>query len=829
MSHPADSPGPGHTLDENVGPAFDTVGPVFRAAAVLTEQPAHAHAAIVRAVVPCFNRPADLESLLGDLDKLELATPDGEIRLDVVVIDNASDPPLRPVHAPGRVPVQIVRLPTNTGGSGGFNAGMSRLLSEPWGSEADPRREFLWLVDSDVRLRPETLVELVAAMNRRPDLVVAGATLADTQSGEIFEVGGRVNRRTGVYGPAQRQLNRGNSAEPIVCDYVAAACALVRRWAAERVGLMPDRFLNGDDVEWCIRLARETGGAVAVIPSAIAMHPHFDRFPTHLRFYGARSSMGPLAALGLRRRVRFLRGLVETARAVNQEMLGRADLAAMHLRGLRESLAGRTTGPAPRGAVQFEKFRPWPELPDALKEIQGERGPLRVAVAPGVLLPDAQRGVVEAALTVVSSTPVRIDREQTSIRSGPALRGLLGAALRPLVARRPHIAVIPAEGRATSWFAGRWVIAVVPDGFVVRRLHRIPTIKRAIGALGAGIGMAIRLGLRRGVVEPLPPAHEPVHLSLTSTIHAQLPTPHHSSSTAAPHPTPARHLTLTLVILSYNRRAALEETLRQAEAIGNESILLRGILVVDNASSDGTVEAVRQHFPKVELLALPRNLGVDAFNRGVAAARGDVVLILDDDARVEPATLAAAMDLLAQRPELAAVTFEPKHPKSGQSEWKFSSKAPAAGHDHWPVMGCANLVRRDDWMNVRGYEPAFFLYRNDTDLAQKLLGAGRGVHFNPTWHAWHDSPAAARKSRRWFRLATRNWVWLAKRHGHGPKKWFGAFAGWAWAHKLAGLSVPSHVAVLRGGVSGLFGKAPPLPSTVRSTGRDWSELLRLHF
>src|SRR5690606_34605702 len=91
----------------------------------------------------------------------------------------------------------------------------------------------------------------------------------------------------------------------------------------------------------------------------------------------------------------------------------------------------------------------------------------------------------------------------------------------------------------------------------------------------------------------------------------------------------------------------------------------------------------------------------------------------------------------------------------------------SAPRDDWPVMGCGNLVRRSAWQAVGGYEESFFLYRNDVDLALKLLaagGKGGGVWFDPTWVVWHDSPAAApnrRKSLRWFELATRNWIWLA--------------------------------------------------------------------
>ncbi len=108
-------------------------------------------------------------------------------------------------------------------------------------------------------------------------------------------------------------------------------------------------------------------------------------------------------------------------------------------------------------------------------------------------------------------------------------------------------------------------------------------------------------------------------------------------------------------------------------------------------------------------------------------------------------------------------------------------------------------------------EDAFFLYRNDVDLAMKLLDAGFRVHFDPNWIVWHDSPGTAKKSLRWFELATRNWVWLCRRHGRGVIRWKSTLAGWLWAHKLAGFSPLAHIAAAKGGLKGLLSRAPAMP------------------
>src|SRR5262249_44425241 len=157
--------------------------------------------------------------------------------------------------------------------------------------------------------------------------------------------------------------------------------------------------------------------------------------------------------------------------------------------------------------------------------------------------------------------------------------------------------------------------------------------------------------------------------------------------------------------------------------------------------------------------------------------------------------------------EFGAVALLPKHPTTGREEWAGLGEG---GRARFVRMGCGNLVRAEAWRKVEGYESGFFLYRNDTDLALKLLAAGYDVWFDPAWIVWPDSPAASRKSERWLRLATRNWGWLARRHGRGFSKWFGMLAGFAWASRQAGLSAKRQLAVLHGLLDSLH-TPPALP------------------
>lgn len=275
---------------------------------------------------------------------------------------------------------------------------------------------------------------------------------------------------------------------------------------------------------------------------------------------------------------------------------------------------------------------------------------------------------------------------------------------------------------------------------------------------------------------------------------------------------------LSILILSYNRREALRRTLRELR-VGAPAEAQ--VIVADNGSTDGSVAMVRAEFPAVEALALGANLGVAGFNRAAERARGEMLLILDDDAWPDPAGLAAALAMMDREPAVGGVALAPVHPRTGVAEWRHAT----AARTRWPFMGCGNLVRTEAWRRVGGYEEAFFLYRNDCDLALKLLAAGWDVVFDPAWVVWHDSPAAARKSERWLRLATRNWVWMTARHGRGPMAALGAAAGAAWALRLAGLDRARLAAAWAGLAEGMTESAPPLPAACAPDGDAYAGMV----
>lgn len=110
---------------------------------------------------------------------------------------------------------------------------------------------------------------------------------------------------------------------------------------------------------------------------------------------------------------------------------------------------------------------------------------------------------------------------------------------------------------------------------------------------------------------------------------------------------------LTILIVTWNSWRDLERCLRSIRAA---KAPYAEILVFDNGSADGTPDRVRQDFPEVRLECSPVNLGLPpAVNRGLRAARGDLVMLLDVDTEVRPGTVERLLGFMKDRPDVSLV------------------------------------------------------------------------------------------------------------------------------------------------------------------------------
>jgi GT2 family glycosyltransferase len=228
--------------------------------------------------------------------------------------------------------------------------------------------------------------------------------------------------------------------------------------------------------------------------------------------------------------------------------------------------------------------------------------------------------------------------------------------------------------------------------------------------------------------------------------------------------------TVSIAILNYQRRDALREAL---DAARRQRGPILEIIAVDNASTDGSAEMVRDEFPDARLVELDANVGASARNAGVAAAKGEIVVTIDNDVRfTTPDDVDRALAVFERYPRAAVVNFMIVGADGALSrrDWCHPRDADRWAEHEFPtdyVLEGASACRRDAFLAVGGYWPPFFLGHEGWDLALRLLDAGHDLVYTPAVRVRHLVDPSVRPSSRIYYTFTRNAMWVALRN-HRP-------------------------------------------------------------
>jgi GT2 family glycosyltransferase len=457
----------------------------------------------VAAVCPCFNRPQDLEILLTDFAKLDIPG----ITLWVTIVDNASTKPLSTLKRPEGLNVEFVRSEKNTGGSGGFNLGMSHILSGSGLSGEMGEPDFVWWVDSDARVGRRSLRALVNVMKRYPKVGAVGAAMGEIATAQIWEAGGRIFKERGTFGVAAAgDIDRRAI---VKCHYVAACCALIRTDAIRKTGLFPENFIYYDDIDWCVQMTRKTGYVCRATRKARAFHPPGNRrFATWGRYYIARNGFSVMEMKKLGGMARFRRAMFEVPRAIAQTMMGINELAELHLRGLNDAADGNFPAIEPKDILKPIGMKPYTGFVDAVKEELGKFGPNATLFIHPFLrhkLPFFE--TFHKELRKIDYTWSKADWKiwRNRQQGGHMLSDAMGAMWRALTGPSADVAIVP-TGWPTNWFRGKVLIQVTADGYLVRSVKPWPTIFKAMGVYSRGVKVALRLAMKSPGIRPLPAA-----------------------------------------------------------------------------------------------------------------------------------------------------------------------------------------------------------------------------------------------------------------------------------------------------------------------------------
>lgn len=274
-------------------------------------------------------------------------------------------------------------------------------------------------------------------------------------------------------------------------------------------------------------------------------------------------------------------------------------------------------------------------------------------------------------------------------------------------------------------------------------------------------------------------------------------------------------ISLSIVIVNWNVRGLLRRCIETVEA--NAGSLPVEVIVVDNASADGSAEMVRREFPGVRLIASGENLGYSGGNNlGMASAAGRYALILNPDTEIAGNALAQMVAHMEAHPEVGAVgpalyyadgTPQPsrrRFPTPATPFWEstlLERLFPANRHARayrmldvpvgdspqrvdW-LVGAAVMVRREAWEEVGPLDEGFFMYFEELDWFRRLADTGRWeAHYLPgakiTHHEGKSSEqVAAARAIRFERSKIR---YCRKHLGRGWAQAVRAFvlAGYGW-------------------------------------------------
>lgn len=244
------------------------------------------------------------------------------------------------------------------------------------------------------------------------------------------------------------------------------------------------------------------------------------------------------------------------------------------------------------------------------------------------------------------------------------------------------------------------------------------------------------------------------------------------------HPTAINKELLSVIIINYNTCQHLKACLDSIEQKAAKKVV-----VVDNHSSDGSVEMVRSAYPWVELQANEINVGYGAAaNQAIAGCASQYVVLLNSDTILKPGALQALIRYCDQHPQAAIVgprlvnsdgTVQAScypFPTPLDTFLENSTCAVFLGRwvrryipgvrklylRTWPhdsvrivpwIKGAAYAIRVEAFNEVNGFDESFFMYFEDADLCFRLKKAGWQVHFAPVTTVVHVGGASTEPSR----------------------------------------------------------------------------------
>jgi GT2 family glycosyltransferase len=247
---------------------------------------------------------------------------------------------------------------------------------------------------------------------------------------------------------------------------------------------------------------------------------------------------------------------------------------------------------------------------------------------------------------------------------------------------------------------------------------------------------------------------------------------------------------VAVIVVNWNSGRLLR---RCVATLTSQTATVDSIVVVDNASSDGSLAAVEAGYPQVKIIRLDRNIGFAAANNHAVSGLNDAawVVLLNPDAFPDPDWLARLVDAAQQRPEYQffgsrmLLDKDPRVLDGTGDVYHVSGQVWRRHHGHksestdlrveevFAPCAAAALYRRDALLEVGGFDESYFAYLEDVDLGFRLRLAGYRCLYVPDAIVRHVGSATTGGRRSDFSLyhGHRNLVWTYFKNMPWPLLW----------------------------------------------------------
>jgi len=267
---------------------------------------------------------------------------------------------------------------------------------------------------------------------------------------------------------------------------------------------------------------------------------------------------------------------------------------------------------------------------------------------------------------------------------------------------------------------------------------------------------------------------------------------------------------ISVIIPNYNR---VRDILDALQSIRNQDLRDFEVIVVDDASTDGSVPSIRKHFPEVKVIALTEKQGPAIVrNIGIKQAHGSIIVGIDSDVVLsDKSTLRRVVSVFSSRANIACLAFRILNHFDDKDDaktwWHPLAITSHAAHEFYTdyFSGSGYAFRKEVFERAGYYPEDLFMDGEEVDLALRILDSGFEILYYPSIVVFHKLSKKSRQEIIPYYYKRRNQLWIVVKYYPFIKGLFYLIPRLAKTFLLASLhgDFATYIRALRDGISGI--------------------------